>query len=210
MTKASNRIEEKPRLAQKKTSSESELILRAKEGDKNAFSRLVEQHQDRVFNLAFRLAGRHDRALDLSQEAFMRAYAAISRFRGESGFFTWIYRIVLNLHMSREKSLSGKAEKRSVSLDRRGNPGGRPDFPELEDAAETDPSMPLQKKERDALIQKALLDLEADQRQVILLRDMEGMSYDEIASLLGVPLGTVKSRLHRAREELGVLLKKVL
>jgi len=210
MAKASNRIEERPRLAQEKTSSERELILKAREGDKTAFSRLVERHQDRVYNLAFRLAGRHDQALDLCQEAFLRAFAAIGRFRGESGFFTWVYRIVLNLHMSREQSLSGKADKRSVSLDSPANPGSRSSFPELMDPGDTDPSGPIEKKERDRLIQEALLNLEDDQRQVILLRDMEGLSYEDIAAMLGVPLGTVKSRLHRARQELGALLKKVL
>ena len=189
---------------------EAELLKRAVGGEREAFGDLVERYQDRVYNLAFRLAGRHHGALDLSQEAFAKAFAAIGRFRGASGFFTWIYRIVLNLHMNRERSLAGKAEKKTLSL----NPTSRygEDAPFIEPAGDddSDPSRPVEERERGEAIQQALLRLDAEQRQVVLLRDMEGLPYEEIAGILQVPVGTVKSRLHRARENLKSGLKGIL
>jgi len=190
--------------------SEAELIEHSKRGDGEAFGRLVERCQDRIYNLAFRLTGRHHRALDLSQEALMRAFAAISKFRGESGFYTWMYRIVMNLHVNRERSLAGRAEKKTFSLDPVERPDGGTFKIEFADEQTGDPSKPLVEKERDQIIQEALLKLEANHRQVILLRDLEGLSYDEIARILDVPSGTVKSRLHRARDELRQLLTGTL
>ncbi len=182
--------------------SEAELIDRSRRGDGEAFGLLVERCQDRIYNLAFRLTGQHHWALDLSQEALTRAFAAISKFRGESGFYTWMYRIVMNLHVNRERSLARRAEKKTFSL----NPFERPDGGtlriEFADERTGDPSKPLEDQERDQIIQDALL--------IILLRDLEGMPYDEIAQILEVPSGTVKSRLHRAREELRNLLTGIL
>jgi len=190
--------------------SEAELVRLSIEGDRGAFGRLVERTQDRIYNLAFRLTGQHHGALDLSQEAFTRALAAMPRFRGESGFFTWMYRIVMNLHMNRERSLAAKAEKRTFALDPVSRHENNPPAVDVAERKETDPSLPLQKQERDAAIQNALLELATDQRQVVLLRDMEGLAYEEIADVLEVPVGTVKSRLHRARGELKVKLKGIV
>jgi len=103
--------------------SEAELIDLSRRGDCEAFGRLAERCQDRIYNLAFRLTGQHHQALDLSQEALTRAFGAISKFRGESGFYTWMYRIVMNLHVNRERSLARKAEKKTFSL----NPVDRAD-----------------------------------------------------------------------------------
>lgn len=190
--------------------SEAELIDRSRRGDGEAFGRLVERCQDRIYSLAFRLTGQHHWALDLSQEALTRAFAAISRFRGESGFYTWMYRIVMNLHVNRERSLARRVEKKTFSL----NPIQRPDGGtlriEFADEGADDPSKPLEDRERDQIIQEALLKLDANHRQVILLRDLEGMAYDEIAQILEIPSGTVKSRLHRAREELRHLLTGIV
>ncbi len=187
---------------------EAELLRQAVSGEREAFGQLVERYQDRVYNLAFRLTGRHHGALDLSQEAFVKAFAAIGRFRGESGFFTWIYRIVLNVHMNRERSLAGKAEKKTLSL----NPTssyGEENLPiEPTGGGGIDPSRPAEERERAEAIQQALLRLDEEQ-QVVLLRDMEGLSYEEIAGILKVPAGTVKSRLHRARENLKSRLKGI-
>ncbi len=187
---------------------DQELIQRASKGEREAFGELVVRHQDRVFNLAYRLTGRHHEAMDLCQEAFVRAFAAISNFRAESAFFTWVYRIVLNLHMNREKSLGGRAAKKMFSLD---CPARSTDKPiEMMDQTAADPSLPIEDRERDEIIQEAIMKLEADHRQVVLLRDMEGMSYGEITAYLEIPEGTVKSRLHRARDELRALLKRIL
>jgi RNA polymerase sigma-70 factor (ECF subfamily) len=198
---SSKRIEQEGRGPEE--SDEFEWIRRARNRDGKAFGYLVEAHQDRVYNLCFRLTGRQDSAWDLSQEAFLRAYAAMSRFKGDSKFYTWMYRIVLNLHMNKEKSLSGKMEKRSLSMDcplrdeegptlLNGLPSGK----------DGDPSAAIVQQEREIAVQAAITALPPDQRQVVLLRDMEGFSYEEIAKIVSVPVGTVRSRLHRAREEL--------
>jgi len=205
---ASNKISE--RVDEMVVVADTELVSRSVNGDRKAFGLLVQRYQDRVYNLSYRLVGQHHGALDLSQEAFLKALAAMPGFRGESGFYTWLYRIVLNLHMNKERSLAAKAARKTIPL----NPGRREELEgnerrsvTLEDPRGGDPSLPMQNEERDDRIQAALLELEAQHRQVVLLCDMEGLAYEEIADLLEVPLGTVKSRLHRAREALKVKLK---
>ncbi len=168
-------------------------------------------HQDRVYNLAYRLTGNRDLAWDLSQEAFMKAWAGIKSFRGGCGFYTWIYRIALNLHMNREKSLGRRMEKRTLSIDKERGENPRSTLREvIGTGKDSEPSSAMEQKEREAAVQQAILELDGAQRQVVLLRDMEGFSYEEIADLLDLPLGTVRSRLHRAREELKRRLEKVL
>ena len=190
---------------------EADLVERARSGDVEAFGGLVSLNQDRVYNLSYRLTGQPDRAWDLSQEAFMKAYSAIQGFRGGSAFYTWIYRIVLNLHMNRENSMGGRMERRTLSIDRTVDDDHRSALKEdLSDGTDGDPSQDLVRRERGHAVQEAISMLPPDQRQVVLLRDMEGMSYEEIADLLSVPLGTVRSRLHRAREELKRRLERIL
>jgi len=186
-----------------KSADESRWVQEAVEGNREAFGRLVDVYQDRVYSFSYRLTGQHEKAWDLSQEAFMKAFAAISGFKGKSGFYTWIYRIVLNLHMNREKSLAGRMEKKSYSMD---NPIGCEDGPSfakcISNGPDCEPSAEIERKEREIAVQNAVSKLPADQRQAVLLRDMEGFSYEEMADLLSIPIGTVRSRLHRAREEL--------
>lgn len=189
---------------------EADLVRRSIEGDREAFGLLVERTQDRIYNLAFRLTGQHHGALDLSQEAYIKAFAAMARFRGESGFYTWMYRIVMNLHMNKERGLEAKARKKTLSIDPASRHEGNPLAIDVPGGEDGDPSRPLEERERDAAIQEALLELEADHRQVVLLRDLEGMAYDEIAAVLEIPVGTVKSRLHRARGELKIKLKGIV
>jgi RNA polymerase sigma-70 factor (ECF subfamily) len=190
--------------------SDKDLIRLSSRGDREAFGRLVKRYQDRVYNLAFRLTGQHHAALDLSQDAFVRAFAAMPRFRGESGFFTWIYRIAMNLHMNTERSLAGRARKKTFSLNPVPVRGEESRSLDLEEPRETDPAKPLEDRERDRIIHEALLKLDVDYRRVVLLRDLEGQSYEDIAAILEIPIGTVKSRLHRAREELKTKLKGVV
>ena len=119
---------------------EGKLVKRAMKGDKGAFAGLVDLHQDRVYNLSFRLTGRKDLAWDLSQAAFMKAYAAITKFKGASGFYTWIYRIVMNLHINKEQSLAGRLERRSFSMDNPGQEDRGALKDRLPDAKDPDPS----------------------------------------------------------------------
>ena len=188
--------------------AESEWVRRAIGGDTEAFGRLVEHYQDRVYHFAFRLTGNRDRAWDLSQEAFMRAFAAMSRFKGESGFFTWMYRITLNLHINQVSTLKGRMEKRAYSLDLpRGDDDGSPMKNDLSGPKALDPTREASVRERAVLVQQAIDELPPDYKQAILLRDMEGFSYEEMADLLSIPIGTVRSRIHRGRDELKKRLK---
>lgn len=190
---------------------ETDWICRSVNGDVEAFGRLVEVYQDRVYNLSYRLTHHRDKAWDLSQEAFMKAFAAIGNFKGEAKFYTWIYRIVLNLHMNMEKSMGGKLEKRSVSMDcPRWDENGPSLRDEVSNGSDCDPSSSMVQAERKAAVQRAIMVLPFDQKQVVLLRDMEGLSYEEISEIISIPVGTVRSRLHRAREELKRRLKGVV
>jgi len=166
------------------------LVAAARSGDLEAFGELVRRYQDRLCATLHRLTGRPEDARDLVQDAFLRAYQKLGRFHGESGFYTWIYRIAVNLALSDRRR--GKGSIR-ISLD-----GIDPADP----SGVIDPSGPLETAERDALIHSALQALPPDHRAVVVMKDLDGLRYEEIAKMLGVPVGTVRSRLHRARAEL--------
>lgn len=172
-------------------------------GRREAFGELVTRHQDRAFNLAYRLTGSRDEAADAVQEAFLKAYRAMRSFRGESSFYTWLFRILVNEVRSRRRRRSARPAAFSLDAD----PGGeRPGSPADPPAAGPDPSEEAGRAERSGLVRQALQSLEDDQRAIIVLRDIEGRDYAEIADALGCPRGTVKSRLHRARMALKDIL----
>jgi RNA polymerase sigma-70 factor (ECF subfamily) len=163
-------------------------------GETEAFGVLVRRYQDRLYPTLLRLSGCAEDAHDLLQDAFLRAYQKLGRFHGDSSFFTWVYRIAVNL------ALSDRRRKRFTR--RLGERAGGECFdpPDLSDMS--DPSLPLERAERDEQIQRALNTLAADHRAVVVMKDLDGLRYEEIAQILGVPVGTVRSRLHRARSEL--------
>ena len=179
---------------------ESAMVARARTGDREAMGWLVERHQDRVYGLSFRLCrGDRHSAEELAQEAFLRALRGITEFRGEAAFSTWMHRIVLNLHLNRESSLAGRARRRQLSLG-----GSRHDDepPVVVAAPGRRPDDLAGENEQLEQLRAAFDELDEPRRLVVLLRDVEGKSYEEIAELIGVPIGTVRSRLARAREEL--------
>lgn len=184
---------------------EAAVLARCRSGDATAFGVLVRAYQDRILNVCWRLCGRREDAEDLAQEAFVRAFQQIHRFEGKSQFYTWVYRIAVNLALSarRRPTIAGTA-----SLD-----GGRDAYRENHDGrgrsiASTDrsPIDAAAANESQELIAAALEKLEADHRAVVVLRDLDGLDYDEIAEILDIPRGTVKSRLHRGRAALRDLL----
>ena len=146
-----------------------------------------------------RLTGSAEDALDLLQDAFLRAFEKLDRFQGESSFYTWVYRIAVNL------ALSGRRRRR-VTL-RFQRPGGDDPLDPPDDPILSDPTLPLERAERDELIQSALNALADDHRAVVVMKEFDGLRYEEIAAILGVPVGTVRSRLHRARLDLRERLK---
>jgi len=166
-------------------------------GDKGAFDRLVVRHQDRVFNLCYRFVGDYHEANDLAQDVFIKVFASIKKFRFKSEFSTWLYRITVNTCRNRVKSLAFRFKKKAASLhSERGNITVA-----LSDESGS-PGTALEQKERSKIIQEAINTLPEDKKTVLILRDMEGLTYEEIAVVTGLNPGTVKSRLARAREKL--------
>jgi RNA polymerase sigma-70 factor (ECF subfamily) len=182
---------------------EAALIQRCAAGDEMAFAALVAEHQRMVVQLAVNLLGDRDEALDLSQEVFLRVFRTIARFRGQSTLRTWIYRIAVNQARNRHRFWRRRHRADQVSLDVHVATHG-----EFRSGAEAGPDRVFAQKELAAKLQSALDGLPFDQRTAIVLREIDGLSYDEIAYSLGVAVGTVKSRLTRARQTLRLELRE--
>ena len=178
-------------------SREAALIERCVAGDEVACADLVAAHQRTVFNLAFHLLGDRDEALDVSQEVFLRVFRTLSRFRGQSALRTWIYRIVVNQVRNRQRWWRRRRQADLVSLDEHLRRCG-----EIEARQEILPDRLLASKETAARIWAAMEQLPFDQRTALVLREVDGLRYEEIAFTLDVAVGTVKSRLTRARQTL--------
>jgi RNA polymerase sigma-70 factor (ECF subfamily) len=183
---------------------EADLVQRCTGGDESACAELVAAHQRMVVQLAVNLLGDRDEALDLSQEVFLRVFRTIDRFRGQSTLRTWIYRIAVNQARNRHRFWKRRHRDGQVSLDWHVSAHGDR-FP----TPTPDPDRALAQKELAYRLRSALDRLPFDQRTAIILREMDGLSYDEIAFSLGVAVGTVKSRLTRARQALRLELQEV-
>ena len=173
--------------------TEQHLIQRAQKGNSEAFAALVTEHQRYVYNLALRILQNEDEALDLAQETFVRAWTALPNFRGQSQFRTWLYRIVTNLCYNRlphlRRSLTELGDDVIAEL------------PET-DLAFADPSHGVESRELRSYLHQAIDQLDENYRLLIFLRYQSELSYDEIATMLNLPLGTVKTGLFRAKEQL--------
>lgn len=188
-------------------SDDSALVARCRAGDLTAFEPLVEKYRQRVWRLAFQVLRDREEAWDVAQEAFVRAYQALGTFRGDSAFYTWLFRIAMNVSQDRvrQRAARGRAfgteRVPEEDWDRTlvDDPGG-PDAPDTS-------AQRAQKRER---IIAALAKLPENYRAIITLSDLEGLSYREIAEVLRIPMGTVMSRLHNARKRLRVILGPML
>jgi RNA polymerase sigma-70 factor (ECF subfamily) len=186
-------------------SREAALIQRCAARDEDACSELVSEHQRMVYQLSLNLLGDHNEALDLSQEVFLRVFRTIHSFRGQSALRTWIYRIVVNQARNRQRWWRRRHRAQQVSLDEHVRDHG--DFPEQNDGGS--PDRMLDRKELADRIRAALDRLPFDQKTAVVLREIDGLSYEEIGFSLGIAVGTVKSRLARARESLRAHLRDV-
>jgi len=184
---------------------EAALIQRCNTGDEDACAELVAEHQRMVFQLAFNLLGDRDEALDLSQEVFLRVFRTLPAFRGQSALRTWIYRIAVNQAANRQRWWRRRHRSAQVSLDEHLRLHG--DIRETADGST--PDRVLAQKEIASRLWRAMEHLPFDQRTAIILREVEGLRYDEIAFSLGVAVGTVKSRLTRARQALRTELSEM-
>lgn len=184
--------------------SDDNLVARIRDGDLHAFSALVRRYQDRVYGLCLRWLGDGAGAEDTAQEVFVALYRSLDRFRGESSLSTWIFRITVNHCKNRKMSRERRAWGRHVPLD-----GAQWDEgPERQVAADGPwADAGAEQSHAEALVRQGLEALSEEHRQVIVLRDIQDLDYDEIAAILDLPRGTVKSRLHRARAELARVLR---
>jgi RNA polymerase sigma-70 factor (ECF subfamily) len=177
--------------------SDANLVAAALAGDKGAFGDLVLRYQDRLFNSLFHIVGSHEDAADVVQDALVQAFVKLKSFRGASKFYTWLYRIAFNIAISQKRR-----HRPTVSLD--GAKAGTGDEPL---SAGQSPEDEISSGEDIEKVQEALADLADDHRTIITLREIDGFAYEEIADFLDLPVGTVRSRLFRARKELKDRLK---
>lgn len=173
------------------TLAEEWLVRRSKAGDREAFGQIVSRHQTAVYRVVRGILGDPAESEDVTQEVFLKAYASLGRFRGEANLFTWLYRIAVN------EALRSRRRRRPQPLE---------EAPE----AAVPPAEPAEPEETPTLetLRRLLDRLPEDHRTIVVLRDLEGLSYREIAETLEIPLGTVESRLFRARRELRALWRK--
>ena len=186
---------------------ERRLVRRLRDRDEKAFREIVETYQDKVFNLTFRMIGDRGEAEDLAQEVFITVFKSIDSFRGDAKFSTWLYRIAANHCKNRIKYLVRRHDRDRTEYDERVRRDGAPGTV-TGPAQVPRPDVALEGVERERLLQQAIARLDEDHRLLIVLRDIEELSYDEICTITGLPEGTVKSRLHRARVALRKKLAK--
>ncbi len=184
---------------------EAALIQRCAARDEDAYAELVTEHQRMVYQLSLNLLGDHNEALDLSQEVFLRVFRTLPGFRGQSTLRTWIYRIVVNQARNRQRFWRRRHRAQQVSLDEHIRDHG--ELPAPGDGGS--PDRLLGQKQLAERIRTALDQLPFDQKIALVLREIDGLSYEEIGFSIGIAVGTVKSRLARARESLRAQLRDV-
>jgi RNA polymerase sigma-70 factor (ECF subfamily) len=177
---------------------EERLIAASRRGDPEAYGGLVRRYQERLYHALFRFLQNAEDAADVVQEAFLSAYLALVDFKGGAKFYTWLYRIAMNhaIDLRRRQGAARRSGAREVEMESPPDPGLGPDRLAMQ-------------RDTASLLHRALGRLSQEHRLVLVLKDIEGMSYEEMAEVLEVPIGTVRSRLHRARLELKEVLEQM-
>ena len=181
--------------------TEQELVARAKAGDNDAFAQLMRDNETRIYNLTLRMTGNPDDAMDLAQEAFLNAWRGLKFFKGDSAFSTWVYRLASNacIDFLRRKK---RRQDISLSMPTDEEDDSQPDIPD----DRFHPERELERQELRQAVTEGLNQLSDEHRQVLVMRELSGLSYQEIADILALEAGTVKSRIARAR----ISLRKIL
>ena len=182
--------------------AEALFIEKLKRGDARAFEQLVEERSGEIYGLLYRLTENREEARDLTQETFLRAFQSIASFRGEADLRTWIYRIAINQARNRWRWWRRRRRDSTVSLDATGDNDRQALIATLKTDSSRDPEQDTLAREREGALRRALGNLRRVYREAVILRDIEGFAYEEIAVTLDISVGTVKSRLARGRQEL--------
>jgi len=182
--------------------TDEDLVQKIKNGDIDAFDQLVQRYEGKIYSVAYRFMGNHADAGDLAQDTFIRMYQALPSFRGDSSFATWLYRVAAN---ACRDELRKRQRRRSVSMDEmiEASPANMPAA-----ASDYSPEETAQRHETQRQVQECLNQLSNDHRLILVMREIQGLSYEEIASVLDCSLGTVKSRISRARNALKEKIKE--
>lgn len=180
---------------------ESRIVQKVLRGDVNAFEKLVLEYEKSVYNIALRMTGNSEDASDMTQEAFIKAYNSLQSFRGDSKFSVWLYRIATNVCLD---FLRSRSRKPTVSLSVEDNEGEEVQL-DVADESQS-PELLLDRQMTRESVRRGLETLSPEYRQILLLREIQGLSYDEISQALGLEVGTVKSRIFRARKKLCAFL----
>jgi RNA polymerase sigma-70 factor (ECF subfamily) len=184
--------------------ADAEVVQRARQGDHDAFRVLVERYQGRAYGLALRVLRDEEQARDAVQDAFLKAYGSLDRFEGRSSFYTWLYRIVMNLCLDQkrrdrsDREVEWNDDVATGLEERESGPAG---------SAGVAPDAAVERAELHEIMRRAIDELPEDARRTVELREIDGLSYKEIAAALGIPKGTVMSRLHYARRRLQEILR---
>ena len=194
---------------QKAADEDAKIVSLSKKGDTDAFEVLVNKYQKKMLNIAYRMIGNYDDACEIVQDAFVSAFKNLKHFREEAKFSTWLYTIVVNLSKNRLKHLAVKGNREELTLD---SSISQDDRQIKKDPVSGEPSVleKIEKEETRKVVQGCINTLDHEFREVIVLRDIQGFSYEELSAMLNMKEGTVKSRLFRAREALKNCLKKAL
>jgi RNA polymerase sigma-70 factor (ECF subfamily) len=188
---------------------DSRLVVLCKKGDLNAFESLVRKHEKNMLNIAYRMIGNYEEACEVVQDAFVSAHKGIKNFEEKAKFSTWLCAIVINLSKNRLKQLKSQLYYERFSMD---DPVPTANAQIKVEPVSNEPSVieRLEKKETQQMVQTCINSLEYELREMLVLRDIQGFSYDEISDILKIPEGTVKSRLSRARDALKDCLRKAM
>ena len=183
--------------------TDEQLIEQCRSGRAAAFNELVERHQDRLFASLYKMLGNADEAQDAVQDAFILAFQKLETFSGRSAFSTWLYRVAVNAAFSQKRREKRRPQSLSTASGCRG-------IDPTDQSPASDPAAPLEQMETQRKVNEALQGLSEEFRAALVLKEIDGFRYDEIAEILDIPIGTVRSRIFRAREELREKLRSLL